>query len=318
MRRSTSALIDRSAGKSNLCLQLALAVQCGEDPGGAIILSSETSGSAFPSSRLEQLADAIGLQHGKTSRELLDNVHLNTAADFEVLEHITRYGVPALIESIKSPQLPIRLVIIDSLAAPMRAEYEGQSFAKRAQDMAILVSSLKATAHTHRLAIVVVNQVTDVFNGAANGRPLLLEDCGSHDSRALPPEPIAEHQTALFSGQSARLDKRAALGLSWANLVDTRLMLSADASSSAERKRTATLIFSPFAPSASIDYVVRTEGIVTISGIRDVGQRGSRTPAATSAWWQEEPDSEMDDWTPNATELDFLAEIEREATQRSS
>jgi len=301
-----------------------------------MMLSSETSESAFPSQRLEQLADAFAERTGRTVRSFLDNIVLNTAADFEVLEHVVRFGVPARIEQMADEGgLPVRLLIVDSIAAPMRAEYgEAEAFQKRAQDLAVLVSALKALAHRYRLAVVVVNQVTDVMTvegGDAAGAAILYEQLGHvatlaqeyHSDRTAAPEPLAHIQTALFDGRTPTLPKRAALGLSWSQHVDTRLMLSASARSTddesqEERVRSASIVFSPFAPPASIDYVVRTEGIVTVSPRYSIGVRNGLVAGhvrATAAWWRvEEPAaSAPESEEPTPEELDWLDAVERQA-----
>ncbi|POY75406.1 DNA repair protein RAD57 [Rhodotorula taiwanensis] len=181
-----------SSGKTNLALQLACTVQLplerGGQRGGALFLSSEGT---FPSRRLAQLArhyseEDNGGDLAWTETDFLDNVHVEAAPDAESLLALLAYHVPAAIERIaaaaahahahepseRAPPLPIRLLILDSIAAPFRSAHETGStgFAQRAKEFAELGDELKSIAARYRVAVVVVNQVSDVWD--ARGRDL--------------------------------------------------------------------------------------------------------------------------------------------------
>ncbi|GAA5985781.1 hypothetical protein JCM10908_007110 [Rhodotorula pacifica] len=193
-----------SSGKTNLCLQLACTVQLppslGGAHGGALYISSE-GGGAIPSRRLVQLAKywsetvnaASEAEDGRTTttRDFLDNVHVETAPDAETLMALLAYHVPAAIERIaalasSSPSssssaspsrtrpLPIRLLILDSIAAPFRSAHSNGStgFAQRAKEFVQIGDELKALAARYRIAVVVVNQVADVWDAMGREREM--------------------------------------------------------------------------------------------------------------------------------------------------
>ncbi|GAA5872207.1 hypothetical protein JCM16303_001015 [Sporobolomyces ruberrimus] len=133
--------------------------------------------------------------------DYLDNVHTEKSPDVDTLEAVVSYVAPAAIERINAraasnavdpdlvslmgqgdelvasqyladnrntpprPPLPIRLVILDSIAAPVRATHENVSsgFVERSKELTSIGDKLKRIAHVYHCAIVVVNQVADVF-----------------------------------------------------------------------------------------------------------------------------------------------------------
>ncbi|KLT39063.1 hypothetical protein CC85DRAFT_232269, partial [Cutaneotrichosporon oleaginosum] len=174
----------------------------------------------------------------------------------------------------------IRLLIIDSITALLRGQTEGSttSLAQRSLYLSSIADRLKALAVAHELAVVVVNQVKDVFAPGFGG---------IDPDEALPPMLYAT-QARHFSGQSPGVAKEAALGIVWAISVNTRLMLartgrrrilSDDDLRSAKRARSdhplqhqtseteekvlvrrIHLVFSPFAHPATLDYVILGDG----------------------------------------------------------
>lgn len=173
-----------SSGKTNLCLQIACTVQLaphlGGVDGGAIFLSSEGT---LPSRRLVQLATHFAsLDTTITATRFLDNVHVETAPDADTLVALLTYHVPTAIERINHDPdlLPIRLVIVDSIAAPFRSAHETGSngFAQRAKELAEIGDALKTLAARYHLAVVVVNQVSDVWDARSRNLPpsFLLDD----------------------------------------------------------------------------------------------------------------------------------------------
>ena len=184
-----------SSGKTNLCLQLACTVQLephlGGVYGGALFLSSEGT---LPSRRLVQLASHFATRdHARTARtartakQFLDNVHVETAPDADTLVALLTYHVPTAIDRINHDPtlLPIRLVIVDSIAAPFRSAHETGSngFAQRAKELAEIGDALKALAARYHLAVVVVNQVSDVWDARGRNLPpsFLLDDDDDDD-----------------------------------------------------------------------------------------------------------------------------------------
>ncbi|GAA6023777.1 hypothetical protein JCM11491_006861 [Sporobolomyces phaffii] len=204
-----------AAGKTHLCLQLALRVQLprahGGLDGGALFISSEGT---LSSDRLLSLAAHLPKRDDDDDDDALttcewdylDNIHTEKAPDVDTLEAVVAYHVPAAIERINHlaktatvdpdlakltghgtggpdaevaaseflaenrasaprPPLPIRLVVLDSIAAPVRATHENASagFVERSKELVSIGDKLKRIAHVYACAVVVVNQVQDVF-----------------------------------------------------------------------------------------------------------------------------------------------------------
>lgn len=299
----------------------------------------------------------------------MDNVHVEKAQDVETLEALLGFLAPARIDrvnlaakegriitsdegySIPSsrttlplPPLPIKLLIIDSIAAPFRTAHDNDSngFIARAKDFGMVGDKLKKLANVYGLAIVVVNQVSAVFDNASNApsashyvpldlelnneqlqanhlttptisransktdqqqsnsskRPQLKMSIPAHIQYKLPSYLYSRYQQPNFTGQSYRRqqhDNQAALGHTWTNIINTRIMLSRtersydhifevtsglDGNESLEsddlgsvlggsergRRRRMELIFSPSAARGGIDYVLEE------SGLRSLGE----------------------------------------------
>jgi DNA repair protein RAD57 len=103
----------------------------------------------------------------------LDSVISIVTPDLESQDHILRYQVPVAIR-----QYGVRLVILDSVAANYRAEFErpgvgagagqtnGANMAQRSSELVKLGQWLRDLAREHDVAIVVANQVGDRFSAA--------------------------------------------------------------------------------------------------------------------------------------------------------
>lgn len=345
--------------------------------GGTIILTSER---VLTTTRLVELAEGMSarVDNPPPIDEILDNVHTSRVIDIDALEHALTFAVPPMLAARRpetySPMLgqrtgarnrqavpdepplrrrqrglkPIRLLIIDSITALLRGETErsSTSLTQRSRYLCTIGDRLKALAVEYELAVVVVNQVKDVFapgfgvglpvtsglpgvttlNGVEgvtslpgvsamklNGGAPPSSQASSVEATALPPMLYAT-QARHFSGQSPGVAKEAALGIVWANTVNTRLMLArtgrrrvvtdddllgikrartappppqqhvqpaqlphapplapdahvqADTDRSEEKElvRRFHLVFSPFAPPATLDYVILPDGIRTL------------------------------------------------------
>ncbi|MCD7455585.1 hypothetical protein HAX54_028706 [Datura stramonium] len=106
-------------------------------------------------------------------------------------------------ESSSSP--PIKLIVIDSVAALFRFEFENnpRDLKQRSGLFFRISSKLKEQARRFGLAVVVINQVVDVIDDSDGFR--------------------IGNSTCLYTSERKVC---AALGLSWANCVNTRLFLS--------------------------------------------------------------------------------------------
>jgi RecA/RadA recombinase len=175
-----------ASGKSHFGLQLALTAQlpsCSADPGGAILLTSERK---ISFTRLEQIAQSRLAEDAPVAvsdtRRFLDNVHTMHVTEVDGLEHALAYMVPNVIESSaapsapastphsarKSARLPISLIVIDSIGALFRASYDSNQggLSQRSRMLCVLADRLKYLAYKYNIAVLVVNQVSDVFGTA--------------------------------------------------------------------------------------------------------------------------------------------------------
>lgn len=129
--------------------------------------------SALPTSRITQLlrSHPVFKPLPPQSRPSLDRVISITTPDLESQDHILRFQVPVAIQRHK-----VRLLIIDSIAANYRAEFErsngqntnnsgGANMAQRSGELVKLGQFLRDLARQHNMAIIVSNQVADRFSG---------------------------------------------------------------------------------------------------------------------------------------------------------
>lgn len=156
-------------------------------------------------------------------------------------------------------QLPIKLILIDSIAALFRSEFDNTPFdLKRRSSLFFKISGkLKSLAKRFSLAVVVTNQVVDFIgeNDGINGMRLgNLSSLYSSGRRVCP-----------------------ALGLAWSNCVNSRLFLSrnegvvgedkalADAGDDnylcTQTRRQLYVVFAPHLPGSSCEFVIRKEGV---------------------------------------------------------
>lgn len=285
------SIVYSAAGKSHFALTLALCCQLSSltsSPGGSLILTSERE---LSTDRLIQLAESLLATHEPRAGEhheggidprvkgLLDNVLSNRVGDIDALEHALSYVIPALLESrlkasssSSSPSSqpfpsrtrlkPIRLIILDSLTALLRggsasspstrpAATSSSFLTERSKHLCVVADLLKALAVTYDVAVVVINQVSDVFPrhvpassfgspSAAAGTPpssawdqtqpfgpgMAQHQASSGKGNGGDPPMLYASQSRWFSGQSDVLNKEASLGIVWANAVNVRIMLS--------------------------------------------------------------------------------------------
>lgn len=297
-----------------------------------------TSERPLATTRLMEMGEAMLARHpdpaNPTLDEMLDNVETSPVADADSLEHCLSFFLPPLLASRrttegsallgedikpkedipeasaidgvngastrKKAKPPVRLLILDSLAALLRSEtsLSGGGLVQRSRRLCSLSDRLKALALEYHLAIVVVNQVSDVFIG---------------EQPKAGPEMLYAAQARHFNGQSAGGRKEAALGIVWANCVNTRIMLARtgrrkvitlsdlfpDAQDSRKRKRVDTpaepqqqgrerqheaegvgvqlgeepslirrihQVFSAYGPPGSADFILAKSGVHVLSG----------------------------------------------------
>ncbi|KAI9807548.1 MAG: hypothetical protein M1825_005488 [Sarcosagium campestre] len=245
---------ESGAGKTQILLQLLLSAQL-ERPRGlcknTLYLSTEH---VLPTARLTQLLKSNSVLNSLAateSRPSLDFVLSISLPDLEAQDHIIRYQVPVAIRRHN-----IGLVVIDSIAANFRAEFERSStsgsgrpaaLSRRAAELIKLGSLLQNIARTFDVAVVVSNQVADRFTST---RPpsidhLMLSSSPLYQtpftpSRSLPHAPTdssnpltLDNQLRWYSGwgnptwnhSSMSNLKTPSLGHTWALQISARIAL---------------------------------------------------------------------------------------------
>ncbi|KAL7871790.1 hypothetical protein SRHO_G00067730 [Serrasalmus rhombeus] len=232
---------ESAAGKTQFGLQLCLSVQYPQDHGGlgsgAVYICTEDS---FPIKRLRQLITQQSRLRPNLPQALIrslrfsDNIYIEHTADLEALQKCVSQRVPVLLERGLA-----RLVVVDSVAALFRTEFQADEAIERARHLLAFSAALHRLSHTHSAPVFCINQVSDVVDGPNPGRC----DYGLVDSKVLP-----------------------ALGIAWANQVMSRLMLRrqegclrSGGQTCAPRKL--EVVFAPHLPRASCLCGVWEEGV---------------------------------------------------------
>ncbi|MFC1786710.1 DNA repair and recombination protein RadA [Halobacteriota archaeon] len=207
-----------ASGKTQIAHQLAINVQLPREIGGlegsAIMIDTENT---FRPERIAQMAEGVGMD----AEDALKNIHVARA--YNSNHQILLVGTASeLAEQLKDTDRPVRLLIIDSLTAHLRAEYVGRgTLADRQQKLNRHLHDIMRFADLNNAVIMVTNQVLskpDAFFGDPT-RPV-----GGH---------ILGH-TATF-----RIYLRRSKG----------------------EKRIARLVDSPYLPEGEAIFSVMTEGI---------------------------------------------------------
>jgi DNA repair protein RAD57 len=245
------------AGKTQLLLTLLLAAQLAPPHGlakSAVYISTEA---VLATTRLAQLLSSHPALAtlAPDEKPSLSRVLSIQTPDLESQEHILRYQLPVAIKKHH-----VGLVILDSVAANYRAEFEKKgarngaaSMAKRGGQLVQLGALLRDLARTEGIAIVVANQVADRFTRPpsatssnavsrttstnSQGNDLDLTPQPSMASQpegrlVLSPDPLAlDHQQKWFTGwgdqqyEPENTQKTPSLGLVWTNQLACRIAL---------------------------------------------------------------------------------------------
>ncbi|GAB2267446.1 hypothetical protein Dimus_002429 [Dionaea muscipula] len=267
----TDIVAESGSGKTQLCLQLLLSSQLPASVGGlsssSLYLHTEFP---FPSRRLHQLSlsflsahsSLFPPSHDPLGRILVDPVH---TAD-HLLDVLLR--LDSFIMSLSSTRWPIKLIVIDSIAALFRSEFENNpaDLRRRSSLFFRISGKLKALAEKFGLAVVVTNQVVDFMGSkdAINGLRIGNLDCLYSSGRRVCP----------------------ALGLSWANCINVRLFLSmtkevighdherglvddGGAGDFVLTRRHIHVVLAPHLPPSSCEFHIVREGVFGVSRNQD-------------------------------------------------
>ncbi|KAI9647540.1 DNA repair protein rhp57 [Ciborinia camelliae] len=180
---------ESGAGKTQFLLTLLLSAQLPAPHGltaPTLYISTE---SPLPTTRLSQLLRTHSLLSSHPSPPSLDQIISIVTPDLESQDHILRFQVPVAIK-----RHGIRLVILDSVAANYRAEFErpgmtkgGGNMAQRSAELVKLGELLRDLAREFGVAIVVANQVADRFTGGSGrASPLAFSQRRDGDMQSSP------------------------------------------------------------------------------------------------------------------------------------
>ncbi|KAG9132998.1 hypothetical protein Leryth_015386 [Lithospermum erythrorhizon] len=237
----TELVAESGLGKTQLCLQLLFTTQYPPLSGAAVYLHSELP---FPFRRLHQLV----LQHPSLQNPL-GNVFIEPLYDaHQLFDKMSKLEFMLSRGGVVSSRLPVKVVVIDSIAALFRSEYGNnrEDLMTRSKMFFEISSRLKAMAVKYGVAVVVTNQVVDVMDSDGVGNSECLVSSGRRVSPAL--------------------------GLSWTHCVNVRLFLyrqyervvGEGESVEFETRRFIRVVFAPHLPDSSCEFVIKREGVTGI------------------------------------------------------
>ncbi|XP_064781120.1 DNA repair protein XRCC3 isoform X2 [Oncorhynchus masou masou] len=206
---------------------------------GAVYICTEDS---FPIKRLRQLITQQARLRPELPQALIrsirfsDNIYIEHAADLGALQACVSQRVPILLS-----RGLVRLVVVDSVAALFRSEFQADEGIERARHMLAFAATLHRLSHNYSTPVLCINQVTDVMDGPDPAHC----NFGLVDNKVLP-----------------------ALGMAWANQVMVRLMLlrlpgcvGTGEQGGTSALRRLEVVFAPHLPRASCLCGVWEEGV---------------------------------------------------------
>ena len=193
-----------------------------------------------------------------------DNLHILHLKDLETQHHILSYQLPALIALHN-----VRTVLIDSIAAYFRGEENNTGVAAvtaRGKELYDIVRGLKEVAAKYGVAVICLNQVSDVI-----GDPEAVGTAGMTDARQ------GFLQVEGPGSGEMEVDRvKPSLGLQWSSMVNVRLMLARrdtvisgaileDAPYIVNTERTLRVHFAPHLPRSRCRFEITEAGILGVT-----------------------------------------------------
>jgi hypothetical protein len=215
-----------------LALQLSVMSQIPINQGGldGAVAYITTGSASLPTNRLLEIARL----HQKTAKldmsTLMDNIHHCRAPTIYALMQVLKHDLPSLCDQLSSEdrspsRKPIRLLIIDSITALFQIgeKTTTATLVERSKAIVEISTILHHLASQRGLTLLVLSHVTDVFHAQE----------GFHGSLPSSDQEVGGEGEILYRDQSKWFNqsvddgrKEATLGLTWANQVNTRVMLS--------------------------------------------------------------------------------------------
>ncbi|KAK2587480.1 hypothetical protein KPH14_003184 [Odynerus spinipes] len=203
-------------GKTQLALQLCLTVQlpvtAGGFAAGAIYISTEA---VFPAKRLHELIQNVDViqNYDNINGDVVFVEHISTIED---LESSLLFRVPVLLNKHK-----IRLLIVDSVAAPYRVEEWDDE--NRSKSLRTVGQQLHNLCTNSGICVICINQVTAV-----------IEDSNRHDD----------------------VKEQSSLGIMWTSMVTNSLYFHKEGST-----RYVSISSSPYLPCTTTQFEISMSGV---------------------------------------------------------
>lgn len=240
-----------------------------------------TTSSKLPTARLLEIQRSRLLLRTAT----LDDIHTISTPTIHILNQVLSVTLPSLLSTNRRKE--VKLLVIDSLAELFHSPGKTgtETLIQRSRDLTESSILLHRLARQWGMAVLVLNEVVDVFD---YGAP--LDDYDQKTSMEYRRQSQWFGRAHSLPGQDT---KEAALGLVWANQINSRIMLSrtgrrkylddddapshkrhkndepqtedaaaSHGDSSATLIRRLTVIFSSVGRPRSMDYAITTSGVV--------------------------------------------------------
>lgn len=207
------------SGKTNIAAQMAVTAAAGESDKCVLIINTE---GPFPVKRIHQIA--FSNQYDVDPRDIIDRIKIQKIDRVEELTDFVDGQLPLICQNQK-----VALLIIDSVAAPYRTEFDKDYTAARSVALFNLSTTLKYYSETFQFPVILVNQATADMD-------------------------------QFRAGES---DWKPALGISWSYCISFRLIVS---KTSLKREITPTL--NPQITSPQKDTIPNKPTVVPIRRIR--------------------------------------------------
>lgn len=131
---------------------------------------------------------------------VLQNLTVHKPASMDELKSVLGQLEEEIVVRNQQHEYPVRLLILDSIAAPARRDFTADSAPQRAAAVMHCAQTLKRLALEFSLAVLIINQVGGSWNHNQSGE--------------------------VPTNNSSSRDTRAALGTAWHHCVTTRIQLT--------------------------------------------------------------------------------------------
>jgi len=206
----TELVGESAAGKSQMALQWLIQAQMPPESGGANGASVYLCTEDVPLKRLKQIAQGYSQRYEWAKDfDFLQNIFIESVPELEQFQRAIFEILPRMLS-----EQEIRLVVIDSLGAVLRTEFEANEMSERAALLFRIGAHLAKLSSQYACPILVVNQVSDAF------LPEYM------NSSRQPFDSLIGNYTSKNAVRSSGRMCLPTLGVSWAHCINTRLFVT--------------------------------------------------------------------------------------------